>query len=135
MKYCQRCGAAMNDTDQFCTNCGQQYSPYQPMWQPAYPNPQYQPVQNVKQAVLPKKRNKALLYFILGLLLFIVINPLGTPFSAVGVIYAAIANSADCEYPDDKLEKSRIFLVAAAIIDAFTILICASLLIFKNLWR
>lgn len=133
MKFCQRCGAKMNDTDKFCTSCGlpcgQAVTPWQPTYptQPSMPAPFARPVQ-------PKKENNALPYFILGLLLFIVINPIGTPFSAIGVIFATIANSAECENPKDKLDKARIFLIAAACVDALTILTSTAVWLIEKIW-
>lgn len=41
MKYCNKCGRMLNDVDVFCSACGSQQGPMQPVQTPNYMEPNY----------------------------------------------------------------------------------------------
>ncbi len=50
MSFCNKCGAQMNDGQQFCTTCGNKVEAAQPVAPAAAPAPQYQPAPAVAES-------------------------------------------------------------------------------------
>lgn len=66
MKYCAKCGTALNDADATCFNCGTAQAPVAPVYTPPYnadpngnynPNPGYPPVYQPPYAPAPQPKS------------------------------------------------------------------------------
>lgn len=106
MKYCTRCGTAIDDTDRFCRYCGQNQQPA------AY-------------AGIPAAHGRtypAAPVFVWSLILFFFVNPVGTPLAAVSAVFATAAN-ADRTAGNSRLRTARLLCILAAAADAVTLLL------------
>jgi hypothetical protein len=130
MKFCVRCGTRLDDTDNFCRHCGMPIAAAAPnntfysrpaAYQPAAP---YDAAVNIQPGFMPPaaiETYNAKPYFIWSIILFFLINFIGTPLAVLGALYASMANDPNCENRGEKLTYSRILCVAATCIDAATL--------------
>lgn len=106
MKYCTRCGAAIDEIDRFCRFCGQSQIPAGYAGVPA--------------AV--ERKYPAVPVFVWSLILFFCVNPVGTPLAAVSAVLTTAAN-ADRPAGISRLRTARLLCIIATAADAVTLLL------------
>lgn len=77
----------------------------------------------------PKKNSvKTTMYFIWSIILiFFVVNPIGTPLAIVGAVFASIAHSAeDDEEAEERIHVSKVICIAVTCFNALIILALAA---------
>lgn len=105
MKYCIRCGVAIDDSDRFCRYCGQDQMPAGYAGVPAVVERSY--------PVVP--------VFVWSLILFFCVNPVGTPLAAVSAVLTTAAN-AERPAGISRLRAARLLCIIATAADAVTLL-------------
>lgn len=67
-KFCNNCGAQVDDAAQFCGNCGNQFAAPQPAPQPQYQQPVYAAPEVPAEAPAPVKKSPKKLIILLGII-------------------------------------------------------------------
>lgn len=116
MKYCIRCGAKLEDRDNFCPVCG--------LRQWAAPG-----AAEAEPAGGPKAEGTAALprpatLLVWSLFLFFLVNPVGTPAAAAALLLTALAHSGGAGAPR-QLRAARSLCIVAGVADGIAALIVA----------
>lgn len=116
MKYCVRCGRILDDDEAFCGSCGlrQPYVPPVLLGRPAsspaergaQPTPEARMAPSAPGAAAgvgelpapyaPARRSGAVPCIVLGLVLFVLYNPLGTPLAFAATLLGLMARADTC---------------------------------------
>jgi hypothetical protein len=144
MKFCQRCGARLNDNEETCRNCGlfqalrsdaavntpAQFEasnrPFNPQFLRQTASMPYNiPTIKIRQ----RSSNAALGFFIWSLILFFFINIIGTPLAVAAAFFAAAANAPESYERDKKLFYAKLLCIIATVVDALTLLVMIAMAI------
>lgn len=112
MKYCMRCGAKLEERDRYCPVCG--------LRQWVAPAAAAAPAGEAALGSLP--RSGTLLAW--SLILFFLVNPIGTPLAAAAMLCTALGHTGD-PGTAGRLRTARILCVAAGAADGITLVLCA----------
>jgi hypothetical protein len=132
MKYCVRCGRALNVGDQFCNGCGMQ-QPFVPpelldnrtvaVQHPPMPTaPTYALVPVYGATSLPRHKKGVIPFLVWSLILVPFFNIIGTPFAVVAAMFCLAADADDGADSDIKLEKAAVLCIIATVVDVITLI-------------
>ena len=138
MKFCVRCGRALNVRDQFCNGCGMQ-QPFVPpelldsrILSASYPMmpaaPSYALVPVYGAPKMRRHKKGVIPFLVWSLILVPFFNIIGTPLAVIAAMLCLAADSQDNSddndnaYSDSKLEKAAVLCIIATVIDVITLI-------------
>jgi hypothetical protein len=138
MKYCVRCGRALNVGDQICGGCGMRQPyvepalldnrPVTPCF-PAAPCPPmpavttYALVPVYNRPLLPRHKKGVIPYIVWSLILVPIFNIIGTPLAVIAAMLTLSADAAyDIAESERKLDKAAALCIIATVVDVATLI-------------
>jgi len=124
MKYCIRCGTALDDSSRFCSNCGLKQPLMETCCRPAASGAlEIAPVapQAQSKPTAPPRIKGQLPILIWSLILIPVFNPIGTVLGAIASLLCLIADTEkDLDSGFDKIDTALYMCIIATVFDIGT---------------